>query len=341
MAIPPKSTFPHAHGGAYVDFPSAPGDYLAAASANSIKRLFDSAIAHAQDRLDWYDGKANQLSRRAKTLRMLSILCFAIGTAMPILMALVIKWPTGALQTPATTAAAAAIEFRTWPLTEAGYVLLALAGAFVIFDQFFDLSGSWIRYRQAQARLEVQVADLRYQWASLLAECGGVMPEGANAAKFVNLLRDFIVRVELTAETETTEWATQFRSRIQAFDRNPDLKVRLPGEEPPKPSLVAKPDDAAKAADGTAAPAASVVDQHIVRVRLAIADTAATQQLTVNLNDHPIAIPADGNVEVPLEVDRLHTFVARGMRNGAQVSGTLQITPTRDDEGKPLLLGLS
>lgn len=78
-----------------------------------------------------------------------------------------------------------------------------------------------------------------------------------------------------------------------------------------------------------------------MKVRLAIADTAATQQLTVNLNDHPIAIPADGNVEVPLEVDRLHTFVARGMRNGAQVSGTLQITPTRDDEGKPLLLGLS
>jgi hypothetical protein len=322
-----------------VDFPSAPGDYLAAASANSVKRLFDSAIVHAQDRLDWYDKKANQLSRSAKTLRLLSILCFAIGTAMPVLMALVIKWPTGAPPTPATTAAAA-IEFRTWPLTEAGYVLLALAGALVIFDQFFDLSGSWIRYRQAQARLEVQVADLRYQWASLLAECGGVMPEGANAAKFVNLLRDFIVRVELTAETETTEWATQFRSRIQAFDRNPDLKVRLPGEEAPKPPPGAKPDDAAKVADGKAPPATPVADQHTVKVRLAVADTETTQQLTVNLNDHPIAIPADGNVEVPLEVDRPHTFVARGMRNGAQVSGTLQITPTRDDEGKPLLLTL-
>ena len=87
-----------------MDFPSAPGDYLAAVSANSVKRLFDSAIAHAQDRLDWYDRKANQLSRRGKTLRLLSILCFAIGTAMPVLMALVIKWPTGASPTPATRA---------------------------------------------------------------------------------------------------------------------------------------------------------------------------------------------------------------------------------------------
>ena len=158
-----------------------------------------------------------------------------------------------------------------------------MAGALVVFDQFFDLSGSWIRYRQAQARLEVQVADLRYSWASLLAECGGVIADGTMAARFVNLLRDFVVRVELTAEIETKEWATQFRSRIEAFDRNPNLKVRLPGEEAParKPEEPGKAGGADKAPDGQPVCRPPAAGPIAVKVRLAVADAGTIQGLKI------------------------------------------------------------
>jgi hypothetical protein len=130
---------------------------------------------------------------------------------------------------------------------------------------------------------------------------------------------------------------------MQAFDSNSALKVRLPGEDKPaeQADAAAKPDGAAKVPDGQAPAAApSVVGQPVVTVRLSVADAETTQQLSVSLNDHSLALPAGGNVEVPLEVDRQHTFVGRGMRNGKQVQGSLQITPTQDDEGKPLLLTL-
>jgi hypothetical protein len=85
------------HGGAYRTFPGSPADYLAAVSAVSVKRLFDAAVAHAQDRLDWYDMKANTIAPSARRLRRWSIICFAIGTAMPIVMSMLIKLPDGML----------------------------------------------------------------------------------------------------------------------------------------------------------------------------------------------------------------------------------------------------
>jgi hypothetical protein len=328
-----------AHGGAYERFPSAPSDYQTAASAVSVKRLFEAAVGHAQDRLDWYDNKANQIAPSARRLRRWSIICFAIGTAMPIVMAMLIKLPDSLLAHLGLTAA----QLREMPFTEIGYVLLAVAGTFVVFDQFFDQSGSWMRYRQAQARLEVQIADLRYSWASLLAESGGVIADGKAAARFVDLLRDFVVRIELTAEIETKEWATQFKARIEAFDRNPNLKVRLPGEAAAEDTAGAadkKADGAAPVPGSEAGAPGTVQGSATIKVRLAVADADLIQALKMSVDDVDLPIAADGHMEVPLEVGRAHTIAASGMRDGKQVRGELTLTPSLDDEGKPLLLEL-
>src|SRR4029079_15930465 len=120
-----------------------------------------------------------------------SILFFAAGTGAPLVATTVLKAmgpsPSAGLQ-------------QSWvgflarvPITEIGYLLLAMADALVLLDQFFQYSMSWMRYRQAQAHREVLLADLRFSWNRVMASCGGVITDGKAAAECVDLLRRFVV----------------------------------------------------------------------------------------------------------------------------------------------------
>ena len=218
------------HGGAYESFPDGPEAYREATADATLRRLFQAAVTHAQDRIDWYDDKAGELKAPSRRIRRLSLIFFSIGTLAPII--------AGALVKLADLFGMNVKEPANWnwwdyaahlPLAEIGYILLGIAGAAVIFDQFFDYSGSWMRFRQSQARLEVLLADLRFAWAELLAKSGGVVVDRPTAAGFVALLREFVTKIEQLAEAETKDWAEQFRARVAAFDSNPNLKIRLPG----------------------------------------------------------------------------------------------------------------
>jgi hypothetical protein len=168
-----KANEPTSHAGAYNDFPDSPTAYRDQADG-TLEKLFRAATSHAQDRIKWYNKKSYERSRSAKNIRSVSVLLFAAGTLAPIVVTLLLKFAEllGFGQEPRTSWTWLDYLFKV-PLAETGYVLLALAGALIIFDQFFDASGSWIRFRQAQARLEVLLADLRFAWAERMAECGG------------------------------------------------------------------------------------------------------------------------------------------------------------------------
>jgi hypothetical protein len=192
------------HFAAYDDFPQSPSAFRDQADL-TLERLFAAATFHAQSRIRWYDEKAFKRSRMAKNIRSMSLILFAFGTLAPIIVTLLFKFAElfGFDQKPRTEWIWLNYLFKI-PLAEIGYVLLALAGALVVFDQFFDASGSWIRFRQAQARLEVLLAELRFAWAERMAACGGnVQPP--IAADLIKLLREFVTQVELLAEAETKD----------------------------------------------------------------------------------------------------------------------------------------
>jgi hypothetical protein len=218
------------HAGAYNDFPDGPSLYRDCAEG-ALEKLFRAATLHAQDRINWYDKKASGRSRAAKRIRFFSLMLFAAGTLAPIVVTLLVKFAElfGFDQGPRTSWIWLDYFFK-FPLAETGYVLLALAGALIIFDQFFDASGSWIRFRQAQARLEVLLAEMRFAWAERMVECGG-NPDPKATAGLVRLLRAFVTQIELLAEAETKEWAQRFSQRINAYDRNPNLRVALERED--------------------------------------------------------------------------------------------------------------
>jgi len=300
-------------------FPDGPEAYRQAALDETLRRLFRSAVAQARDRIAWYDLKSGQRASVAKNIRVWSLLLFALGTLAPIVLTLLVKVAIVAGKggkdpanwTPADWLAAV-------PLAEIGYVLLAVAGALVIFDQFFDASGSWIRYRQSQARLEVLLADIRFAWAELMTKQGGVVSDRVQAAEFVTLLRDFITKVELLAEEETKEWARRFNERIATFDANPNLKVRLDSGAGGSGAASVSTRGATAVAVASATDAAPHV-LTTVKVHLAIDDAAslAGGSLRLSVNEAPVAAAADGLVELP------GGLAARGQRHGVDASGHL------------------
>src|SRR5262249_11436037 len=148
----------------------------------TLQRLFRTATSHGQSRIQWYNDKAARRARMAKGIRSLSLILFAAGTLAPIVVTMLFKLAElfGLDQKPRPNEVWFLYYIFKLPLAEIGYVLLALAGAMIIFDQFFDASGSWIRFRQAQARLEVLLAEFRFNWAEKMAECAGlVQPSNA------------------------------------------------------------------------------------------------------------------------------------------------------------------
>jgi hypothetical protein len=238
------------------------------------------------------------------------------------------------------------------PFAEVGYVLLATAGALVIFDQFFDASGSWIRFRQSQARLEVLLAEFRFDWAVLMTKSGGTYSNSTEAVEPVTLLRTFVSKVELLAEEETKEWAQRFNSRIAAFDSNPNLKIRLDATIRPDGTTTDATDgegflgSARNGAEMNSAAANNgrkASSPMTVKVRLAIADTENLEQGSLKLfvNEAPVNIPEDGLIELPLEVGHAHHLAAIGRRNGQVVRAEIPFTPSINDDGKPMSLRLS
>ena len=63
--------------------------------------------------------------------------------------------------------------------------------------------------------------------------------------------------------------------------------------------------------------------------------------LRLRLNEVPLIVPEDFMLEVPLEVGLAQRFVAEATRGGRPVAARLEITPTPEDEGRPLALELA
>lgn len=344
----------------YSDFPDRPDQYRQAAWEKTLSRLFVIAVTHATDRIKWYEAKAGERAAVAKRIRWWALFLFAIGTLAPILLTFLTK--------VAAVAGSGMHDRKDWqvadyfaafPLAEIGYVMLAIAGALVVFDQFFDASGSWIRFRQSQARLEVLLADFRFSWARTMAQVQGAPGIRDPIGPFTELLREFVMRVEMLAEEETTQWAKRFSEMIESFDRNPNLKVSLGGSngdagktgrntDVPAGAPASARDDAKAGgstpaqpgADGTAA-AAFLVDP-TVTVRLAIvgADTLDSGSLQLFVDEEMRPVPPDGLIELSLDAGHKHTLVATGRRNSQAVRDQLDEDITSDDENKSLALKL-
>jgi hypothetical protein len=138
---------------------------------------------------------------------------------------------------------------------------------------------------------------------------------------FASLLRNFVSKVELLAEEETKEWARRFHERMDAFDRNPNLKIRLDAAR--DDGTAARSTDTATiglgsdgtiaghSTDGQATVSASTTWPS-VNIRLAIedAETFDADSLRLTVNEKFVPVSAQGLIELPLEVGLAHRLIA-------------------------------
>ena len=125
-----RSLFDGAHG----EFPDSPERYRAPTLDATLGALFHSAVDHASNRIQWYGRNAKIKSSTAKRLRKWSLILFAVGTIAPIsvafLMQIAEKFGSGRTRSEWDTFD----YFAILAMAEIGYLLLAIAGALIIFD---------------------------------------------------------------------------------------------------------------------------------------------------------------------------------------------------------------
>ena len=183
-------------------------------------RLFETAHVRTQARIVDYAERAEANGAVARRLRLAALSMFILGASAPVLASLMEGLRDGWAIGPAQKILENLWETpATFPGTAIGYVLLALAGGLVLFDQRFGASRSWRRDRQAQARLEALAVSLRYAWAARLAKSEGAISHAATVKDLADLILTHVTAIEALSEAETGAWVEQVRTRLAAFDR--------------------------------------------------------------------------------------------------------------------------
>src|SRR5262245_14654133 len=116
------------HQTAYGEFPDGPDAYREATFYETLRRLFQSAVRHAESRIKWYDEKATHLKPTAQRLRWWSLIFFAIGTLAPIVASAISRFADLYGSNEQTRDKWNYWDYAAhWPLAEIGYVLLGIA----------------------------------------------------------------------------------------------------------------------------------------------------------------------------------------------------------------------
>lgn len=320
---------------AYRKFPSDPARFSAGKQQQALEALFQAAMAHANWRIADFDDRARRTSGPARRLRSWAIFFFVLGTGAPVINGLLRGLPVAWVGRWA----------QNVPTTEIGYIFLLIAGGLVLYDRFFNQSGTWIRARQAEARIRALQAKLRYDWPAELGAVGGAVSQPADVERCIRVLGVFVVAVEEVAEAETREWAEYFRTQISTFDGNLKLEQeRLQAEIDKAMTAVKTPAGGAEAAkengasSGGTSPAAAGSDGDaagFVTLRAAIDDFDGYDPGSAELavDGKPVSLSANGTAELRLAIGVEVEVTAEAVKGGRAHTFAEKRTPTADDDG--------
>ncbi|MEV4630265.1 SLATT domain-containing protein [Micromonospora sp. NPDC049523] len=166
----------------------------AAAERDTLIALFGWAEERTQLTIDWYLWRKTSRARWSKACRGAAILLGVGGGVVPLLHA---AWPGG-------------------PGPEWGFVLLAVAGGFVLADRIFGFSSSWTRFMRTQATLQTDLARAQARFLSWR----GALPDGATvppdaAAEVIAIASELIEKTTTVVFQETASWADDLAVQIE------------------------------------------------------------------------------------------------------------------------------
>jgi len=180
-------------------------------STESLKRVYEWAIQKAQSNIEWYQRKIKSKRFCSQVFRGLSIFFAAVGTLFPLIDATKISGDEN--------------------LGQWGYVLFALAAAFLGFDRYFGVSTGWMRYIVTQMSLERTLKAFQYDWITLIAQQQESQLTQDETLPLLEKLKDFSLQVDTLVKQETDLWVSEFRSNLAALEKaaKTEIEARRPG----------------------------------------------------------------------------------------------------------------
>jgi len=165
--------------------------------------------------IHWYYERRKWKSRFSRGLRLLSLILFAVGGAVPVVQA--------ALPSLSKQAALGAVEF-----SQLGYLFLGAAAACLAFDRFFGFSSGWMRYMTTASALEALLEQFRMDWAERTARLRGRPPSPAQMEELIQICRSTAASVHSAVEHETLAWVAEFQSGLARMEQS--LRRNSPGQ---------------------------------------------------------------------------------------------------------------
>ena len=188
-------------------------DWSSGNREDSLKRLYKFAYDTATEAIKWYWRKKWK-GRVGRALRFFAIVLTAAGGLMPLLLAADIESFWGYTLHP-----------------QYGYILVALAGAFIGVDRFFGYSSTWIRYVTTATTIQTGFTKFQLEWSAERARMGGGEPSAEECATLIQKLLELLSFVRDEVEKETNAWATEYLSSLAAIEKEAkkQIEAQTPG----------------------------------------------------------------------------------------------------------------
>jgi hypothetical protein len=194
-----------------VDGTQAPGAMEKAVLVHLVKE----AIRSANDTRDWYNRNASSVKKWSRGSRSWAISLGVLGSLCHLLpVSLVASIFTSGYEQPAQAMVAAEAK-----LGALGLIFFMLAGSWLLYDQVFGFSTSWMRYRLAELRLGRLIGSFTLDVEAELARCGGRILPADRADGIFARLKDFVADVDKIKIEETETWIAEFKASLLQIEQ--------------------------------------------------------------------------------------------------------------------------
>jgi hypothetical protein len=164
--------------------------------------LYDLTVKRMQAERDWYKERIPLVRNFSYALRIASLVFLVGGVISPLLCVII------------DPQADAALQLR---YSNAGYIVLALAGILFSIDKFFVVSKTWMRYISAKLIIEKKLLEFRYKWQDLRAEMKGKEVDFGKQKEIIGAFQKFVCDIMDEVIKETGWWRSDLEEALKAL----------------------------------------------------------------------------------------------------------------------------
>jgi SMODS and SLOG-associating 2TM effector domain 2 len=190
-------------------------------SRAQLNKLHDQVVTQTSAAIAWYLDKKRWPAHISRTCRFVGVGLLVLGGLCPVLKS---AFPTYKF-------------FGVLPLSDAGYLLLAMSGAAILIDKLGNFSAAWMRYITTHLQLNGMLEEFQFEWQIASAQYDLKTGE-KDVIPLITMLRDFSAKVSAVVNQETQQWLSEFRATLAVLEKASDAKKDEPSA---KPSTVVLP----------------------------------------------------------------------------------------------------